>query len=398
MTDIKLFDYELPEELIAQYPLSERDASRLLVVNRSSGSTDDRFFFDLPDYLREGDVLVFNDSRVIKARLIGEKAGSGARIELFLVKRVSGYKARGFIANNIKGKENGARQGKDTEKWQVLAKPAKRLNEGDEVIFSPDLKALITEKSGEGFINADFVCDGSFEEIVERLGHVPLPPYIKRNDDAEDAERYQCVYAEAPGSVAAPTAGLHFTDNLLNSLRNKGVETVFVTLHVGLGTFLPVKEDHVEEHRMHEEYYHISEDARSRINRAKVEGRRVVCVGTTSMRTLESAGVFKSAGEFDSLGEFDSAGAIKYTGLNERKGVWHIPEQNRSGDTDIFIYPGSRKSFMTDGLITNFHLPKSTLLMLVSAFYDREKMLGIYRGAIEKGYRFFSYGDAMLIL
>jgi S-adenosylmethionine:tRNA ribosyltransferase-isomerase len=241
------------------------------------------------------------------------------------------------------------------------------------VIFGLDLKAVITEKTDEGFALADFIFSGAFTETVERLGHVPLPPYIKRDDKEEDAERYQCVYAAVPGSLAAPTAGLHFSDRLLQNVRKKGAETVFVTLHVGLGTFLPVKNENIEDHKMHSEYYYINEDARSRINRAKEEGRRVICVGTTSLRTLESAGEYNERG-------------------------WYIPESKKSGETDIFIYPGSRESFMTDGLITNFHLPKSTLLMLVSAFYDREKVLKIYREAIEKGYRFFSYGDAMLIL
>jgi S-adenosylmethionine:tRNA ribosyltransferase-isomerase len=373
MTDIKLFDYVLPEGSVAQYPLNERDASRLLVVNRSDENTEDRFFFDLPEYIGEGDVLVFNDSRVIKARLIGEKAGTGARIELFLVNRINDVETI-LAGDAVQGAEQGSEQGTETEKWQALAKPAKRLHIQDEVIFSPDFKAVITGKTDDGFVYADFVYDGVFSEALERLGHVPLPPYIRRSDEEVDADRYQCVYAEVPGSVAAPTAGLHFTERLLQNIRKKGVETVFITLHVGLGTFQPVKEECIEDHKMHTEYYHINEEVRDRINRAKEEGRRIICVGTTSLRSLESAGQYS----------------------NERG--WFIPESKKSGETDIFIYPGSRESFMTDGLITNFHLPKSTLLMLVSAFYDREKVLEIYREAIEKGYRFFSYGDAMLIL
>ncbi|MDR3364166.1 MAG: tRNA preQ1(34) S-adenosylmethionine ribosyltransferase-isomerase QueA [Clostridiales Family XIII bacterium] len=370
--DIGLFDYELPEKLIAQYPAPERDASRLLVVDRATGATEDRFFSDLPQYLRAGDVLVFNDSRVVKARLIGEKEGTGARIELFLVKRLS---------------VGGASRGAEHEEWETLARPARRLHIGDRVFFGaeggpfapgdaarPPLAAEVTGKTDDGFVHVRFHCEGVFLEALERLGHIPLPPYIRRGDEASDAERYQTVYAAAPGSAAAPTAGLHFTENLLGRLRGKGVETVFVTLHVGLGTFRPVQTDAIEDHKMHTEPYRISEDARLRINRAKSDGRRVICVGTTSVRALESASVW------------------------DHEGGRYIPGCRAYGDTDIFIYPGGRKFFMADGLITNFHLPKSTLLMLVSAFAGREKTLEVYGEAIRKGYRFFSYGDAMLIL
>ncbi|MCL1895723.1 MAG: tRNA preQ1(34) S-adenosylmethionine ribosyltransferase-isomerase QueA [Clostridiales bacterium] len=352
MTDISLFDYGLPEELIAQYPADKRDASRLLVVDRVSGGTEDRHFSDLPEYLREGDVLVFNDSKVIKARLLGGKEGTGARIEVFLLKRLEG---RG-------------------EFWEALAKPAKRLHAGDRILFGEELTAEVIERRDNGCVYVRFSREREFPEVLEQLGHVPLPPYIRREDEEIDAVRYQTVYADEPGSAAAPTAGLHFTDELIERLRAKGVETAFLTLHVGLGTFRPVKTDMIEDHRMHTEHYHISEEARLKINLAKSQGRRIVCVGTTSVRTVESASVW------------------------DHEGGRYIPEGNYSGETDIFIYPGGPGFHMTDGLITNFHLPKSTLLMLVCAFYDREKMLSVYREAVEKRYRFFSYGDAMLIL
>jgi len=362
MTDTLLFDYELPEELIAQYPTERRDASRLLVVDRSTGKTEDRHFSDLPEYLRAGDVLIFNDSRVIKARLIGERLPTGARVELFLLRR---------FQNGDPEWDHGL-----YDVWECLAKPGKRLKEGDRVRFGEELSATVVSKLSGGSVLAMFETPSgrTFEEALAVVGHTPLPPYIRRTDESADEERYQTVYAKEPGSAAAPTAGLHFTDELLERLRGKGVETVFITLHVGLGTFKPVQTENIEEHKMHVEYYQIDEDARTRINRAKSEGRRVICVGTTSVRTLESAGVW------------------------DHEGGRYIPERNMIGGTDIFIYPGGREILMADGLITNFHLPKSTLLMLVSAFYDREKMLEIYKGAIEKRYRFFSYGDAMLIL
>ena len=357
MTSISLFDYDLPEELIAQYPAEERDGSRLLVLDRESGKVEHRGFFDLPEYLRRGDLVVFNDSRVLKARLIGEKEGTGARVELLLVKR--------------KG------TGEADELWEVLAKPAKRLRVGDRVRFGrgdQHLSAEVVSKGEDGFVDVRFEFDGVFLEVVEQVGHVPLPPYIRREDEETDAERYQTVYANDPGSAAAPTAGLHFTEELLERLSEKGVETAFVTLHVGLGTFRPVQTDRIEDHRMHSEFYQISEEERLKINRAKAEGRRIICVGTTSVRTLESA--------------CDCG----------RDGLWHISAVKASGDTDIFIYPGSAGFRIADGLITNFHLPKSTLLMLVSAFAGREKTLEVYREAIEKKYRFFSYGDAMLVI
>ncbi|MDR1795951.1 MAG: tRNA preQ1(34) S-adenosylmethionine ribosyltransferase-isomerase QueA [Clostridiales Family XIII bacterium] len=342
---VDLFDYELPEALIAQQPAARRDASRLLVVHRVDGRTEDRLFSDLPDYLRAGDVLVLNDSRVMKARLLGEKVGTGGRVELFLLRPC------GLL-------------------WECLARPARRLKAGDRVVFADFLSAVVQEKRDGGFVLARFDAEGDFQDALDRAGHVPLPPYIRRADGAQDAERYQTVYAREAGSAAAPTAGLHFTPELLGRIRGKGVETAFVTLHVGLGTFRPVQAEDVEGHRMHTEAYHVPEEAAQAVNRAKSEGRRVVCVGTTSVRTLESAA--------------DSAGAGVRAG-------W--------GETDIFLYPGGPNAFrVTDALITNFHLPKSTLLMLVSAFYDREKVLAVYAEAVRKGYRFFSYGDAMFLL
>ena len=330
MTGIDLFDYSLPEELIAQRPAEERDASRLLVVDRKTGKTEHRRFSDLPEYLQAGDVLVLNDSRVIKARLYGEKEGTGARIELLLTRQLDG------------------------KLWEALARPAKRLRENDRIVFGDGFAVVVAGKGEDGFVRVRFDCE-DFNGGLDRYGHTPLPPYIKRDDEEGDEERYQTVYAREPGSAAAPTAGLHFTDDLLKKLRGKGVEIVFVTLHVGLGTFRPVQTDNIEDHKMHEEFYHISDETREKIDRAE----RVICVGTTSVRAIESDG---------------------------------------DGSTDIFFYPGGRQFKKTDALITNFHLPKSTLLMLVSAFYDREKVLEVYEEAIKERYRFYSYGDAMLVL
>ena len=371
---LELFDYDLPGELIAQFPAGQRDASRLLVAHRRTGKTEDRNFSDLPEYLREGDVLVLNDSRVIKARLMGEKIPTGGRVELFLLRRLSDE-----VLSDIRDSKQiiPGESPNETNLWECLAKPGKRLKKGDRIVFGKDqgmeLVATVIGKSGDGSVTAMFDQRGDeFDKALEKVGHTPLPPYIRRADDAGDAERYQTVYAREPGSAAAPTAGLHFTPELLENIRGNGVETAFVTLHVGLGTFQPVKEAEIEDHPMHEEFYHISEEAARTINRAKDEGRRIVCVGTTSVRTLEGASVRGHEGN-----------------RHVRPG-W--------GSTDIFLYPGGRKFFMTDALVTNFHLPKSTLLMLVSAFYDREKVLEIYRDAVRKHYRFFSYGDAMLIL
>jgi S-adenosylmethionine:tRNA ribosyltransferase-isomerase len=355
MTRLELFDYRLPEELIAHYPSEDRDASRLLVVDRESGHYVDRRFSDLPSYLREGDVLVLNDSRVIPARLFGHRQGTGARIELFLLKPHS---------------EQEAAEG-EGRCWEALARPARRLKEGDTVCIADGFDAHIVEKAEGGLFVVQFDCQGSFLETLERVGTMPLPPYIRRPAEELDSQRYQTVYARVPGSVAAPTAGLHFTDGLLAKLRGMGVQTAFVTLNVGLGTFRPVQSEEIEGHRMHEEAYHISEEAASQVNAARIQGRRVICVGTTSVRAIESAAQPGEDGE-----------ALLRAG-------W--------GSTDIFLYPGGHGFSLTDGLITNFHLPKSTLLMLVAAFAGREKVLAAYGHAIKERYRFFSYGDAMFL-
>jgi S-adenosylmethionine:tRNA ribosyltransferase-isomerase len=309
-----------------------------------------RHFSDVASYLNAGDVLVVNDTKVIRARLIGEKEGTGARVELFLVRCV--------------GKLNHY-----SEDWEVLARPAKRLKRGQRVIFGEGLSAEIFGSLADGGRLARFMFNGNFGEIVERIGHVPLPPYIGREDEPGDAERYQTVYAKEPGSVAAPTAGLHFTEELLGALRGRGVVVAPVTLEVGPGTFMPVKTDIVQKHHMHSERYAIAEAAAREINAAKIEGRRVVCVGTTVVRALESAVRAREGGIVES----------------------------GPGETDIFIYPGFTFN-VCDALITNFHLPRSTLLMLVSAFAGRERALAAYGEAVGQGYRFFSYGDAMFIV
>ena len=343
------FDYELPEELIAQKPADKRDASRLLVVHRETGETEHRHFYDILEYLNEGDCLVLNNSKVLPARLYGIKDGTGAKVEFLLIKRIDG------------------------DRWETMVRPGKRLKPGDSVMFSEDplLKADIIDYGNDGTRIVEFSYDGIFMERLEEIGSMPLPPYIERQSENEDRDRYQTVYCREEGSVAAPTAGLHFTEELLEKARAKGVELAYVTLHVGIGTFRPVKCENIEDHSMHFEEYHIDEETADIINRAKAEGRRVISVGTTSTRTVESAAYF-----------------------DEEKGCWQV----RSGEnsTGIFIYPGYEFRII-DSLITNFHLPKSTLLMLISALYDREKILEVYQEAIRERYRFFSYGDAMFI-
>ena len=343
------FDYELPEELIAQKPADKRDASRLLVVHRDTGETEHRHFYDILEYLNEGDCLVLNNSKVLPARLYGIKEGTGAKVEFLLIKRIDG------------------------DRWETMVRPGKRLKPGDSVMFSEDplLKADIIDYGNDGTRIVEFSYDGIFMERLEEIGSMPLPPYIERQSENEDRDRYQTVYCREEGSVAAPTAGLHFTEELLEKARDKGVELAYVTLHVGIGTFRPVKCENIEDHSMHFEEYHIDEETADTINRAKAEGRRVISVGTTSTRTMESAAYF-----------------------DEEKGCWQV----RSGEnsTGIFIYPGYEFRII-DSLITNFHLPKSTLLMLISALYDREKILEVYQEAIRERYRFFSYGDAMFI-
>ena len=335
------FDYDLPEELIAQDPLADRSSSRLLVLDKRSGDIHHRVFRDIVEELKDGDVLVLNNTRVIPARLYGKKAGTGAVIEVLLLNR------------------------KQDNTWEVLVRPGKKAREGAVIEFGDGLlKGEIVGILEEGNRLIRFTYEGIFEEILDRLGEMPLPPYIRHK--LQDKERYQTVYAKYDGSAAAPTAGLHFTKELLEEIKQKGVQVAEVTLHVGLGTFRPVKADTVEAHHMHTEHYIIDEATARTINAAKKEGRRVISVGTTSLRTLESA-----AGEDGLL----KAG---------------------EGDTDIFIYPGYRFKVI-DALITNFHLPKSTLVMLVSALAGRDNIMKAYREAIEQRYRFFSFGDAMFI-
>ena len=334
------FWYNLPEELIAQTPLQQRDASRLLVLDKKTGETAHRHFFDITQYLRLGDCLVMNDSRVLPARLLGHRPTGGA-VELLLLKDL----------------------GDNT--WECLAKPGRKLQEGQEVIFgNGELRAVVREVKEDGNRIVEFFYKGIFLEVLESLGKMPLPPYIKA--ELQDQERYQTVYSREVGSAAAPTAGLHFTQELLDKIREMGIKTAFVTLHVGLGTFRPVKADEISEHHMHSELCMVSDETAAVLNETKQNGGRVICVGTTSCRTLESL--------------------VNEDGTFSAKSKW----------TDIFIYPGYRFKAM-DGLITNFHLPESTLVMLVSAFAGRENVLCAYEEAVRERYRFFSFGDAMYI-
>ncbi len=336
------FDYNLPEELIAQDPLSVRSESRLMVLDKVNGDVTHRHFYDIKDYLRKGDCLVINNTKVIPARLIGEREGTGAKVEILLLKRKS---------DNV---------------WETLVKPGKKARVGSRIVFGDGiLIGEIIDIVEEGNRLVQFEYQGIFEEILDQLGQMPLPPYITHQ--LEDKNRYQTVYAKYEGSAAAPTAGLHFTEELLQELREMGVNIAEVTLHVGLGTFRPVKVENVLEHHMHSEFYQITEEAAELINRTKEEGGRVISVGTTSTRTLEAAA--------------DEDGTLSA----------------KSGWTEIFIYPGY-KFKVIDGLITNFHLPESTLLMLVSALAGRENVLHAYQIAVEEKYRFFSFGDAMLII
>jgi len=338
----KDFYFELPQELIAQEPLADRSASRLLVLDRHSGAVSHHVFRDIVDYLRPGDCLVLNNTKVIPARLLGEREGTGAHVEVLLLKR------------------------RDKAVWETLVKPGKKCRPGTRLSFGDGLlKAEVLETVEEGNRLIRFSYDGIFEEVLDRLGEMPLPPYITHK--LEDKNRYQTVYAKYAGSAAAPTAGLHFTRELLAQIEAKGVRIAYVTLHVGLGTFRPVKEENVLEHHMHSEAFQVSEAAAEIINSAKAGGGRVICVGTTSCRTLESAA--------------DGQGTV----------------HPGSGDTEIFIYPGYRFKVL-DALVTNFHLPESTLVMLVSALAGREHVLEAYEEAIRERYRFFSFGDAMLVL
>ena len=334
------FMYDLPEERIAQTPVEPRDHSRLMVIHRDTDQIEHKHFYDVIDYLNPGDVLVVNDTRVIPARLYGERPTGGA-CEVLLLRQLA------------------------PKKWETLVKPGKKLKPGAEIVFGDGrLRGRVLETTDVGGRIVEFECEGTFEAALDALGEMPLPPYI--HEQLEDRERYQTVYARHEGSAAAPTAGLHFTPELLNRIREKGIDVVPVLLHVGLGTFRPVKVENIEEHHMHSEYFEVTEDAAKRINAARERGGRIVAVGTTSVRTLESAAE------------------------NGRLVA-------KRGETSIFIKPGYQYQ-MVDALITNFHLPGSTLMMLVSALYDREKIISAYELAVKENYRFFSFGDAMLIL
>ena len=335
------FDYELPQELIAQDPLEQRDSSRLLILDKKTGERTHRIFHDIIDYLHEGDCLVINNTKVIPARLIGEREGTGGKVEVLLLKRKT---------DNV---------------WETLVKPGKKARPGMRLSFGGGLlHAEVQEVVDEGNRLIRFEYEGIFEEILDQLGQMPLPPYITHQ--LKDKNRYQTVYAKYEGSAAAPTAGLHFTEELLQQIQEKGVKIARVTLHVGLGTFRPVKVDDVTQHHMHTEFYHVSQEAADIINETKKQGGRVICVGTTSCRTIESAA--------------DGQGVVQAT----------------EGDTDIFIYPGYQFKVL-DCLITNFHLPESTLLMLVSALAGKENIMAAYKEAVEMKYRFFSFGDSMFI-
>lgn len=334
------FFYDLPQELIAQTPVEPRDSSRLLVYDRKTKTVEHKHFYDIIDYLNKGDVLVVNNTKVLPARIYGHKEGTGGKIEFLLLKRL------------------------DLTHWEVILKPGRIAKVGAIFCFGDKLKARIESIGDDGSRIVEFIYDGVFETILAEVGEMPLPPYIK--EKLSDQTRYNTVYSQIDGSAAAPTAGLHFTKELIDKVKEKGVEFVEVLLHVGLGTFRPVKVDDVTEHRMHSEYYAVSQASADVINRAKAEGRRIICVGTTSVRTLESAA--------------DEQGRLTEC----------------SGNTDIFIYP-PYKFKVVDCLITNFHLPESTLIMLVSALCSREEILNVYKTAVEQKYRFFSFGDAMFI-
>lgn len=335
------FYYDLPQGLIAQTPVEPRDSSRLLVYDRASKTIEHKHFYDIADYLRKGDVLVVNNTKVLPARIYGSKERTGGRIEFLLLKRL------------------------DLTHWEVILKPGRIAKVGSVFCFGDKLKARIDSIGEDGSRIVEFIYGGVFETILSEVGEMPLPPYIKAK--LNDKTRYNTVYSKVDGSAAAPTAGLHFTTELLEKVRSKGVEIAEVLLHVGLGTFRPVKTDDVTEHHMHSEYYAVSKQAADVINKAKAEGGRVICVGTTSVRTLESAA--------------DDEGKLAEC----------------SGDTDIFIYPPYRFKAV-DCLITNFHLPESTLIMLVSALCSKEEILSVYKTAVDEKYRFFSFGDAMIII
>ena len=338
--NINDYDYELNEKFIAQTPISDRSKSKLMILNKETGDIEHTKFYNIKNYLKKGDVLVLNNTKVLPARLFGKKMETNAKIEVLLLKNIEG------------------------DIWECLARPGKRLHVGTEIIFRDDLKCIVKEKLEDGIIRVEFIYEGIFLEIIESIGLMPLPPYIHKS--LEEQDRYQTVYAKYLGSAAAPTAGLHFTEELLKEIENAGITICYVTLHVGLGTFRPVEVDNILNHHMHSEYYEMTREVAEILNKAKKEGRNIYAVGTTSTRVLETV-------------------ASKYNIFEEC-----------SGNTDIFIYPGY-EFLAIDGLITNFHLPKSTLLMLVSALSKREYILNAYEVAKENNYRFFSFGDAMFI-
>ncbi|MCQ6273552.1 tRNA preQ1(34) S-adenosylmethionine ribosyltransferase-isomerase QueA [Bacillus sp. V3B] len=340
---VDLFDFHLPEELIAQTPLADRSSSRLMVLNKETGTIEHDVFKQIKDYLQPGDCLVLNDTRVLPARLFGEKEETGAKIEVLLLKQQEG------------------------DRWETLVKPAKRIKKGTRIYFGHGLlSAVCVEELGQGGRILDFEYEGIFYEVLDQLGKMPLPPYIK--EQLDDQDRYQTVYARERGSAAAPTAGLHFTEELLEEIQAAGIHIAFITLHVGLGTFRPVSVDEVDQHKMHSEYYQMSEGTAALLNEVKSSGRKIISVGTTSTRTLETI-ASACDGKFQAMG----------------------------GWTDIFIFPGYEFKAI-DGMITNFHLPKSTLIMLVSSLASRESVLHAYETAVKERYRFFSFGDAMLII
>ena len=334
------FDYYLPEELIAQHPTDQRDHARLLVLDKKTGEREDKYFYDIIDYLKKGDVLIMNDTRVIPARLFGHREGKEESIEVFLL-------------TNIEGKT-----------WECLVRPGKKMKVGTRVIFSDELSCQVKDIKEDGNRVIEFFYEGIFNENLDKLGNMPLPPYIK--EELKEPEEYQTVYSKNPGSVAAPTAGLHFTKELLAKIEQKGIKLAYLTLNVGLGTFRPVSVEDVNDHKMHSEFYTLSKETADIINEARRDGHRIIATGTTSIRTIES--IYKKHGK--------------------------IVED--SGWTDIFIYPGFKYQ-VTDALITNFHLPKSTLVMLVAAFTSKDIILDTYKYAVEEKYRFFSFGDAMFI-
>lgn len=334
------FDYYLPEELIAQHPAEKRDHARMLVLDKESGEVEDKYFYDIIDYLNPGDVLVMNDTRVIPARLFGHREDKEESIEVFLL-------------HNIEGKT-----------WECLVRPGKKMKIGTKIIFSQELSAEVKDIKEDGNRIIEFFYEGIFNEILDKLGNMPLPPYIK--EELDEPEEYQTVYSKNPGSVAAPTAGLHFTKELLEEIEKKGIRLAYLTLNVGLGTFRPVSVDDVNDHKMHSEFYNISQETADIINEAHANGKRVIATGTTTIRTLET--VYKNKGKVTA----------------------------DSGWTDIFIYPGFEYKIV-DAFITNFHLPKSTLVMLVAAFTSKDMILNTYNYAVKEKYRFFSFGDAMFI-